>query len=79
MQKGFWKHDNKRSVSVVPRDNTPQSLERALKELKRKLKKDDFYKEMRKREFFVKPSELKKLKKRRKKTTEGNDLGNENK
>lgn len=72
-------HSNRRSVSVVPRDNTPQSLERALKELKRKLKKDDFYKEMRKREFFVKPSELKKLKKRRKKTTEGNDLGNKNK
>ena len=40
MPKGFRKHDNRRSVSVVPRDNTPQSLERALKELKRKLKKE---------------------------------------
>ena len=71
MPKGFWKHDNKRSVSVIPRDSSPQSLERALRELKRKLKKDDFYKEMRKREYFVSPSELKKLKKRRKKTTFG--------
>ena len=74
MPKGFRKNDNKRSVSVIPRDNSPQSLERALRELKRKLKKDDFYKEMRRREYFVSPSELKKLKKRRKKTIDGGDL-----
>ena len=77
MPKGFRKNDNKRSVSVIPRDNSPQSLERALRELKRKLKKDDFYKEMRRREYFVSPSELKKLKKRRKKTIDGGDLRNQ--
>ena len=77
MPKGFRKNDNKRSVSVIPRDNSSQSLERALRELKRKLKKDDFYKEMRRREYFVSPSELKKLKKRRKKTIDGGDLRNQ--
>ena len=55
MPKGFSRNGNKRSVSVIPRDNSPQSLERALRELKRKLKKDDFYKEMRKREYFISP------------------------
>ena len=77
MPKGFRKNDNRRSVSVIPRDNSSQSLERALRELKRKLKKDDFYKEMRRREYFVSPSELKKLKKRRKKTIDGGDLRNQ--
>ena len=77
MPKGFRKYDNRRSVSVIPRDNSSQSLERALRELKRKLKKDDFYKEMRRREYFVSPSELKKLKKRRKKTIDGGDLRNQ--
>ena len=79
MPKGFNNNGNKRSVCVTLRDNSSQGLERALRELKRKLKKDDFYKEIRRREFFVKPSELKRLKKRRKKTTEGDDLGNKNK
>ena len=77
MPKGFRKNDNRRSVSVIPRDNSSHSLERALRELKRKLKKDDFYKEMRRREYFVSPSELKKLKKRRKKTIDGGDLRNQ--
>ena len=77
MPKGFRKNDNRRSVSVIPRDNSSQSLERALRELKRKLKKDDFYKEIRRREYFVSPSELKKLKKRRKKTIDGGDLRNQ--
>ena len=77
MPKGFRKNDIRRSVSVIPRDNSSQSLERALRELKRKLKKDDFYKEMRRREYFVSPSELKKLKKRRKKTIDGGDLRNQ--
>ena len=74
---GFSNNNNKRSVSVIPRDNSSQSLERALRELKRKLKKDDFYKELRRREYFVSPSELKKLKKRRKKATDGGDLHNQ--
>ena len=77
MPKGYKNSGTKRSVSVIPRDNSSQSLERALRELKRKLKKDDFYKEMRRREYFISPSELKKLKKGRKKTTDGGDLGNQ--
>ena len=77
MPKGYKNSGTKRSVSVIPRDNSSQSLERALRELKRKLKKDDFYKEMRRREYFISPSELKKLKKRRKNTTDGGDLRNQ--
>jgi len=77
MPKGYKNSGTKRSVSVIPRDNSSQSLERALRDLKRKLKKDDFYKEMRRREYFISPSELKKLKKRRKKTTDGGDLRNQ--
>ena len=77
MPKGYKNSGTKRSVSVIPRDNSSQSLERALRELKRKLKKDDFYKEMRRREYFISPSEHKKLKKRRKKTTDGGDLRNQ--
>ena len=77
MSIGFSNNNNKRSVSVIPRDNSSQSLERALRELKRKLKRDDFYKELRRREYFVSPSELKKLKKRRKKATDGGDLRNQ--
>jgi len=66
---------NKRSVSVVLRDGKDQGcLERALRDLKRKLKKDNYYKEMRKREFFVSPSEEKKLKKRRRKSISGESL-----
>ena len=66
---------NGRSVSVslkYPKDS--EQLERALRYLKRQLKKDNFYKEIRKREFYVSPSEKKKLKKRRKTFTTGEDL-----
>lgn len=66
---------NGRSVSVSLRDpKDSEQLERALRDLKRQLKKDNFYKEIRKREFFVSPSEKKKLKKRRKTFTTGEDL-----
>ena len=65
----------KRQVSVVLRDmNDSGSMERALRELKRKLKKDGFYKELRRREYFISPSENKKLKKRRRKTITGDEL-----
>ena len=65
----------KRQVSVVLRDmNDSGSMERALRELKRKLKKDGFYKELRRREYFISPSENKKLKKRRRKTVTGDEL-----
>ncbi len=66
---------NKRKVSVNLRDgNDGASLERALRELKRKLKKDGFYKELRRREYFISPSEEKKLKRRRKKSISGEEL-----
>ena len=65
----------KRQVSVVLRDMSDSgSMERALRELKRKLKKDGFYKELRRREYFISPSENKKLKKRRRKTITGDEL-----
>ena len=65
----------KRQVSVVLRDmNDSGSMERALRELKRKLKKDGFYKELRRREYFISPSENRKLKKRRRKTVTGDEL-----
>ena len=65
----------KRQVSVVLRDMSDSgSMERDLRELKRKLKKDGFYKELRRREYFISPSENKKLKKRRRKTITGDEL-----
>jgi len=42
--------------------------------LKRKLKKDNFFRELQSREFYLKPSVIKKLKKRRKKTASGSEL-----
>ena len=49
-------------------------LEMCLRLLKRKLKREGFFVEMRKREFYRKPSELKKLKKRRRKLSDGTEL-----
>ena len=73
MAQGFG---TKRRVSAAVRDGKDgQSLERALIDLKRKLKKDGFYKELRRREYFISPSEEKKLKKRRRKSTSGDELG----
>tara|TARA_R110000744_G_scaffold240082_2_gene357541 strand:- start:320 stop:538 length:219 start_codon:yes stop_codon:yes gene_type:complete len=69
-------YGTKRAVSAAVRDGKDAgSLERALRDLKRKLKKDGFYKELRRREYFISPSEEKKLKKRRRKSTAGDDLG----
>tara|TARA_Y100000782_G_scaffold89577_1_gene97709 strand:- start:196 stop:429 length:234 start_codon:yes stop_codon:yes gene_type:complete len=66
---------NKRSVSVVLREfSNSEHLEKALRDLKKQLKKDNFYKEIRKREYYTSPSEKKKLKKRRKTFTTGEDL-----
>lgn len=62
----------KRSVSVSLKNK--DDLEYALKLLKRKLKRDGFYVEMRKREFYKKPSEIKKAKKRRRKSIDGDEL-----
>jgi len=62
----------KRCVGVEVRG--PNELEKALRLLKRKLKREGFFLEMRKREFYRKPSEIKKSKKRRKKAIDGTDL-----
>ena len=62
----------KRCVSVSFKNK--YDLEYALRLLKRKLKRDGFYVEMRKREFYKKPSEIKKSKKRRRKSIDGDEL-----
>ena len=62
----------KRCVSVVLRDQ--KDLEHALRLLKRKLKRENFYVELRRREFYQKPSEIKKAKKRRRKAIDGTEL-----
>lgn len=64
-------YGRKRSVGVIVRNN---DVEPALRLLKRKLKKDGFFKELQSREFYTKPSVLKKLKKRRKKSVTGTEL-----
>lgn len=66
------KNGNKRCVSVVLRDQ--KDLEHALRLLKRKLKRENFYVELRRREFYQKPSEIKKAKKRRRKAIDGTEL-----
>ena len=63
---------SKRCVSVNVKG--PDDLEKALRLLKRKLKREGFFLELRKREFYRKPSEIKKSKKRRKKTIDGTEL-----
>ncbi len=55
----------KRCVSVEVKG--PDDLEKALRLLKRKLKREGFFLELRKREYYQKPSEIRKSKKRRKK------------
>ena len=62
----------KRVVSVEVKG--PDHLEYALKLLKRKLKKENLYVELRRKEFYQKPSEIKKAKQRRRKTMDGTDL-----
>ena len=62
----------KRAVSVEVKNQ--DDLEVCLRLLKRKLKREGFFLEMRKREFYRKPSELKKLKKRRRKLSDGTEL-----
>ena len=66
------KRRHKRCVSVEVR--SPDQLEYALKLLKRKLKKENLYVELRRKEFYQKPSEIKRAKQRRRKTMDGTDL-----
>ena len=60
-------------ISVTKRFSE-ESIDSMLKRLKRKLKNDGRILEMRKKEYFIKPSELKRMKKRRKKTSDGETL-----
>ena len=66
------KRRHKRCVSVEVRG--PDQLEYALKLLKRKLKKENLYVELRRKDFYQKPSEIKIAKQRRRKTMDGSDL-----
>ena len=69
---GIKSNSHKRCVSVEVRG--PDQLEYALQLLKRKLKKENLYVELRRKEFYQKPSEIKKAKQRRRKTMDGTDL-----
>ena len=62
----------KRCVSVEVK--SPDQLEYALKLLKRKLKKENFYVKLRSKEFYQKPSEIKRANKRRRNTSDGDAL-----
>ena len=63
---------SKRCVSVELRNQ--DDLEHALRLLKRKLKREGFFLELRRREYYQKPSEIKKSKKRRRKAIDGTEL-----
>ena len=62
----------KRCVSVEVKG--PDDLEKALRLLKRKLKREGFFLELRRREYYQKPSEIRKSKKRRRKAIDGTEL-----
>ena len=64
-------YGTKRSVNVEVRNG---NIEGALREMKKRLKKDDFFLELRRRESYMKPSEVKKMKRRRKKTSDGGNF-----
>jgi|ETNvirnome_2_300_1030623.scaffolds.fasta_scaffold75309_2 small subunit ribosomal protein S21 len=60
------------SLEVHSRPN--ESIENLLRRFKRNLKRENRFVEIRKHDFFVKPSEKRRLKKRRKKLTDGTDI-----
>ena len=62
----------KRCVGVTVKG--PDDLEKALRLLKRKLKREGFFLELRRREYYQKPSEIRKSKKRRRKAIDGTEL-----
>lgn len=68
---------HKRSITVR-NYGEKDSLDKMLRRLKRKMKYDNVIHELKKREYYMKPSEKRKLKKRRKKTIDG-ELLEENK
>ena len=50
------------SIGVKVRDNTPESVDYALKKLKNKIKKSNMLIELKRSEYFMKPSERKRAK-----------------
>lgn len=60
-------------ISVVPR-YLDEPLEHMLKRLKRKLKHDGRILEMRRKEYFIRPGELRRQKRRRKKFSDGRNI-----
>jgi len=68
---------HKRSITVR-NYGEKDSLDKMLKRLKRKMKYDNVLQELKKREYYLKPSEKKKLKKRRRKTINGELLEEQN-
>jgi|TARA_Y100000310_G_C20445158_1_gene698028 ribosomal protein S21 len=60
------------ALYVVNKGN--EGIESMLKRFKRVLKDEGRFIEMRKQDFFVKPSELKRKKRRRKKFVDGTDI-----
>jgi len=58
------------SVEVKPGEDK----EYALRRFKQKLKRDDRFVEMRRHDYFIKPSAKKRLKRRRKKLSDGRDM-----
>ena len=62
----------RRAVSVELKSQ--DDLEMCLRLLKRKLKREGFFLELRRREYYQKPSEIKKSKKRRRKAIDGTEL-----
>ena len=61
-----------RCISVVRREN--ETLDSLLRRYKKKMKMDNLIEEIRKRECYLSPSVIKRNKRRRKKTIEGDSL-----
>ena len=55
-------HQNRRSMEVIVRNN---NVEKALRILKKKIKKEGLMTELRERQYYVKPSEKRRLAKKR--------------
>ena len=61
-------------IGVIARKG--ESIDKLLQRLKKSLKDENVVMDMRKHDFFVKPSEKRRLKKRRKKLTNGTQIEN---
>ena len=61
------------NVSVLQRFKD-EDIEMMLRRFKRKMKRSGLILEMRKKEFFVRPGELRRQKKRRRKTSDGETI-----